>query len=185
MRRICFLFCLASALICSWASRGQDAATEERLNRLAGDIEGLIVAHKGLQKQIQELSAQVESLREQMQRPNTSYLTSEDIKPIVESIREVDRKRLADAEKIQEQLKAIQRIAASAPPPPRTTKPPVADKPEKGFEYEIQPGDTLSTIAAAYRQQNVKVTTDQILKANPGLKPERLQVGQIIFIPKP
>jgi len=46
-------------------------------------------------------------------------------------------------------------------------------------------GDTLSTIVEAYREQNIKVTLDSILKANPGLKPERLQVGQKIIIPAP
>ena len=46
-------------------------------------------------------------------------------------------------------------------------------------------GDTLSIIAKAYRDQGIKVTTDQILKANPGLDPKSLKVGQKILIPAP
>jgi len=34
----------------------------------------------------------------------------------------------------------------------------------------VQKGDTLSTIVQAYRDKNIKVSKDQILKANPDLK---------------
>jgi hypothetical protein len=43
----------------------------------------------------------------------------------------------------------------------------------------------LSAIAKAYRAQNIKVTADQILKANPGLDPKSLVVGKKIFSPAP
>lgn len=56
---------------------------------------------------------------------------------------------------------------------------------EKGYEYVIQSGDTLSSVAQAYREKNIKVTVDQILKANPGLNANKLKVGQKIFIPTP
>ena len=49
----------------------------------------------------------------------------------------------------------------------------------------IQSGDTLDAIVQAYKEKNIKVTVAQILKANPGLKAERLRVGQKIFIPAP
>ena len=52
-------------------------------------------------------------------------------------------------------------------------------------EYVVQSGDTLDAIAQAYREKNIKVTVAQILNANPGLKPERMKVGQTIFIPAP
>ena len=57
--------------------------------------------------------------------------------------------------------------------------------PEKGFEHAVASGDTLSTIAQAYKEKGIKVTVDQILKANPGLVPEKMKVGQKIFIPAP
>ena len=43
----------------------------------------------------------------------------------------------------------------------------------------------LLAIAKAYRAQGIKVTTDQILKANPGLDAKNMKVGQKIFIPAP
>jgi LysM repeat protein len=54
---------------------------------------------------------------------------------------------------------------------------------EKGYEYTVQSGDTLSAIVQAYRDQGVKVTVDDVLKANPSLKPSSMRVGQKIFIP--
>jgi len=57
--------------------------------------------------------------------------------------------------------------------------------PEKGFEHTVASGDTLSTIVQAYKKKGIKVTVDQILKVNPGLVPEKMKVGQKIFIPAP
>jgi LysM repeat protein len=56
---------------------------------------------------------------------------------------------------------------------------------EKGFKYTIKNGDTISAIIQAYKDQNIKVTEKDILKANPGLVPEKMKVGQEIFIPAP
>ncbi len=179
---------LGLSLLCSWSARAQDAATDERINKLSGQIEDLIAAHKTLQKQLTEISQRVDDLREQVGKPNASYITHDDLKPLADSIREVDRKRIQDAENIQKQLVNIQKLAAQTPPPRRTEKaPPEKEKerPQKGFEYQVQTGDTLSSIIQAYRDQNVKVTLDQVKKANPGLKPEKMHVGQVIFIPAP
>jgi LysM repeat protein len=49
----------------------------------------------------------------------------------------------------------------------------------------IQKGDTLSIIAQAYKEKNIRASIDDILKANPALKAEKLKVGQKIFIPAP
>jgi phage tail protein X len=71
-------------------------------------------------------------------------------------------------------------------PPASTDNPaPASTGPQKGYDYAIAPGDTISAIAKAYRAQGVKVTSDQILKANPGLNANGLIVGKKIFIPDP
>lgn len=48
-----------------------------------------------------------------------------------------------------------------------------------GIFWEIVPGDTLFKIA----RQN-KITVRQIIKANPGINPFNLRVGQFICLPK-
>jgi LysM repeat protein len=99
-----------------------------------------------------------------------------------------------DAEKIHAELVKLRRLLEAPPPTPKSkpTSTPkekvTADKPagdDKVFQYTIQSGDTLSAIVQAYKEKNVKVTAAQILKANPGLKAERLIVGTKIFIPVP
>jgi phage tail protein X len=54
---------------------------------------------------------------------------------------------------------------------------------QNGYYYPIASGDTIAAIAKAYRAKGVKVTTSQILAANPGLDPKNLTVGKKIFIP--
>ena len=79
-------------------------------------------------------------------------------------------------------------IAPSLAPPPdagAADTPPPAPKKQHGFYYTVVKGDTVSNIAAAYRDAGVKVTSTQIRKAN-GLTPDSvLTPGQKIFIPKP
>jgi LysM repeat protein len=57
------------------------------------------------------------------------------------------------------------------------------EKKETGYEFVVQKGDTLYTIAKAYREKGVKVSVDDIREAN-HLKPHtNLKVGQKLFIP--
>jgi Tfp pilus assembly protein FimV len=55
--------------------------------------------------------------------------------------------------------------------------------PQKGYDYTIEPGDTISAIVKAYRARGVQVTTTQIIAANPKINPNALIVGKKIFIP--
>ena len=78
MKRISFLL-VTLALCAAPAARAQDAATQERLDKLAGRIEDLTAAQEALKKQMGELSRELESLREQSAKPNASYARQEDL----------------------------------------------------------------------------------------------------------
>ena len=191
MKRISLLL-VSLALFAPSMLRAEDAATEERLNKLAGRIEDLIAGQDALRKKVDGLERELANLREQMGKPTGNYAGEEDLKRVAKAVEEVDRKRLEDAEKVKSELLKLQKAVTSAPAVrPRasgTTEEPARSKPEvseKGYEYIIKKGDTLSTIVQAYREKNIKVTTDQILKANPSLKPEKMYIGQKIFIPAP
>ena len=186
------LFTLASGSVL----QAQDAATEERLNKLSGQIEDLIAGQKAQQKHLADLAKELESVREQASKPTGNYASQDDLKHLAEALKEVDRKRMNDYDKIQTAMdklgKTLQTPApvkksSSATPPEGSGGDKQADKTappvEKGIEYIIQPGDTLSAVVQACKEKKVKVTVDQILKANPGLKPEKLRAGQKIFIP--
>lgn len=193
MKRI-FCLLITLSLCATPAARSQDAATEERLNKLSGQIEDLIAAQKELKQRITSLTRELESVREQAAKPSANYAAADDLRHLAEAVKEVDRKRLDDYDKIHaELLKLGKSLSAPAAPSKRATPTnsvdvPPADKggsPQKGFEYTIEPNDTLSVIVKAYREKNIKVTVEQIQKANPDLNPNRLKVGQKIFIPAP
>jgi LysM repeat protein len=187
-------FLLCFALSAAPAAFSQDAATEERLNKLTGQIEDLIAVQKTLNDRISALSKEIINLHEQASKPAGNYAAQEDLKRLADSVREVDRKRTEDYEKISAQILKLGKVVAtpsqnskrsstsSSADVPRTEK---SEPAQKGFDYTIEKNDTLSVIVQAYREKNIKVTTEQILKANPGLNPNRLRPGQKIFIPAP
>jgi LysM repeat protein len=192
--KISFLL-ITCALCASPALHAQDPATEERLNKLSGLIEDLIAGQKSQQKQLAELAKEIGNVRDQAAaRPMTTYASQEELRHLGEAVKEIDRKRLDDYSKIRVQLEKLGTTLAAPLPPPKkgpvaaapdapTDKPDKPVNPEKGIEYTIQQGDTLSAIAQACKDKKIKVTVDQIVKANPGLKPEKMRPGQKLFIP--
>lgn len=166
---------------------------QERLQRLEGLVEDLLASQAALQKNLAVLRDEVQAVREESRRAGDRlgerFVAHEDLRKLAEALREVDRKREEDKRLILEEIKKL--AQTPVPPAPReTTRPAPREKPaasvaQKGYTYKIKPGDTLSAIAQAYAQSGVKVTVDDILQANPGLKPNRLPVGREIFIPDP
>jgi septal ring factor EnvC (AmiA/AmiB activator) len=186
MKRI--FACLCVCCLAVVTSPAQDAATEEKLNKILGQFEDIITMQKAQQKQLAELSAEISAVRERASRPNEAYATQDDLRKLAESVREIDRKRIDDSEKIERQLLDLGKtLSAAARKPARDPEPETSrtNLPDKGYEYIVQSGDTISVIVQAYRDKNIKITVDQVLKANPGLNPSRLKVGQKIFIPAP
>lgn len=194
MKQISLL--LVALFLCGFSKvRADDAATEERLNQLSGKIEDLIASQESQRKQMAELRKEIESLREQASKPAGNFAAQEDLKRLADVVKEVDRKRLDDYDKIRTTIKDLGKTLAEQPPQrtkktdrPETAPTEVAklEKPaknDKGFEHTVKSGDTLSGIIAAYREQNIKVSKDQILQANPGLVPEKMRLGQKIWIP--
>jgi LysM repeat protein len=192
MKRISF-FLVTLALCGAPAMRAQDAATEERLNQLGGKIEDMKASEEALKSRIAELTREVAGLREKVGQPTGNYATAEDLKRLADAVKEIDRKRIEDNDKIKIELQKLAKLL-SAPVPSSTKKgspaPTAGDTtptPDaKGYEYVVQSGDTLSAIAAEYKKKNIKIAAiPEIVKANPGLNPNNLIVGKKIFIPAP
>ncbi len=193
MKRISFW--LALALFTSpLAARAQDAATEERLNKLTAQIQDLVEAQGAQSKRIEALAREVQSMQqEQSNKPVVNYASHDDLKELAAKLREVDAKRQEDNDRVLAVLKTLGKSLGANPVRKPGLTPRAADEPapkaptspEKGFEHEVKSGQTLSAIIQAYRDQNIKVTLKQVLDANPGLKPEKMYVGQKIFIPAP
>jgi len=197
MRTISVWLCILTlAATAAPRAHAQDAATQAQLDKISGEIQDVQDALAQQDKRITTLEQKINDLQDKLNQPGgNDYASAEDLKNLAQQVQEIDKKRQEDNEKI---LTALEKLGGSgkfrkpdltpSPAPmdnnnPGTTS--TATGPQQGYYYTIAPGNTLSAIAKAYRAQGVKVTVDDILKANPGLNPNELSVGKKIFIPAP
>ena len=176
------------------AVRAQDSGTQQQIDKLFGMIQDVQAAQELQTKKISALEKDIADLRDKVNTPaaNPDNASRDDLKNLAEKVQEIDKKRAADRELILKEIEQLGKVAAGAPvkpvknkvtplPPPDDTA--AAGTPQTGHYYIVQAGNTLPAIAKAYRDQGVKVTTAQIIKANPNIDPNKILVGQKIFIP--
>jgi TolA-binding protein len=190
MKRIFVWFLILSSFVA--AARAQDDATQQQINKLNGQVQDLLDAQSVQAKRIDALEKEISELRD---KSGGSSVAQGDLEKLADQIQEIDKKRQADRELILKEIEKLGKLSGGSaashklPPTPSTTtadNPTTAGtNPQNGYDYTIQRGDTLLAIVKAYRDQGIKVTTDQILKANPGLDAKSLIVGKKIFIPAP
>jgi TolA-binding protein len=208
MKRI-LTFSLIGLLGVASISRAQNAsavadqqAAEERYKQLAGKIQDLQDTVDAQRKHITDLEAQIKEVREAQAKPDTNTATRDELRKLAEQVKDIDDKRAADKETIKKEIAALATAAPVEPTPkkPKAVKAPkvdptpdtpaatpdTGDKNYEGYEHAVKSGETLTMIVTAYNKANgSKTTVDQVLKhpLNAGLKPEKLKVGQKIFIP--
>ena len=173
---------------------GQDAATQQLIDKLTGQIQDMQDAMKLQEKRIATLDKEINELRDKVNAPKTeNYASADDVKALAEKIQEVDRKRQKDNEGISRQIENLGKVVAGAPvrnrtpatTPKNTDDTTTPDVPQKGYYHTVEAGESWGAIAKAYRDQGVKITTSQLIKANPKMNPDLLIVGKKIFIPDP
>jgi LysM repeat protein len=191
MKRISF-FLMTALLMAPVVAPAQDAAVEERLNSLSAQIDVLKEAKELQNKRIEALEKQVSDLQSKVSQPAGDYASNDDLKKVVDAIKEVDKKRQADREDVADQLEKLRKALIGPSGGGRRSSVTPTEAPKNTFdstaphmEYKVQSGDSLSAIIKAYRDKGVKITLSQVLAANPGLKPENMKVGQTIIIPAP
>ena len=176
------------------AARAQDDATQQQINKLNGQFQDLQDAQALQAKRITALEKEISELRDKSNGAGANPgANPDDLQKLADQVQELAKKQQADNDLILKEIGKLSKVGGPSPghkPTPNvTTNAPtgcssVGGK-ENGYEYKVAAGDTLSIIAKAYREQGIKVTAEQILKANPGLNPNSLRVGQKIFIPAP
>jgi LysM repeat protein len=179
-------------------ARAQEDATQQQIDKLSGQIQDLLDAQAAQGKRIDALEKEISDLSDKVNQPVANNSASaDDLKKLAGQVQELAKKQQDDNELVLKEIEKLGKISgtttshhAPAPdislattPSDNSTSNPVG--PQKGYEYPIASGDTVSAIARAYRAKGVKVTSDQILAANPGLNPKNLIVGKKIFIPDP
>jgi LysM repeat protein len=192
-------------LICALAAsppalRAQDAATQQQLDQLSGQIQSVTDALAAQNKRIDDLEQKINDLQDKLNQPGgNNFASQDDLKKLADQVQQIDQKRQADNDQTLKELERLEKAlnvpaghrsdegAGNDTTPTTTVTTPTTPggTPQKGYNYQIKAGDTIAAIAKAYREQGIKVTTSQILAANPGLNPNRLKTGQTIFIPQP
>jgi LysM repeat protein len=195
MRKISLWFFIFAFTVC--LARGQDTATQQQIDELSGRIQSILEAQEAQTKRLDALEKEISDLRDKLNQPAAASdsASADDLKKLAAQVQEIDKKRQADNEQIMKTLEKLAKgSGGSTGHKPTTTSTTTtssdtttanAGGPQKGYEYTIAAGDTVAAIAKAYRAQGVKVTSTQILAANPGLNPNSLIVGKKIFIPDP
>jgi len=194
------------------AAIADQQAAEERYQRLDSAVQGLLAAQADRDRRIEALADEVRKAaveRATIPRTDPNAVTREEFNRLLESVKEIDRKREADKHQILEEIANLQtkieksvreaiagaqRRPQPAPAPDQTERVERTDKRNGGsnadqewVEYTIEKGNTLTAIINAhnevFKKQGKKTSLKLVLEANPKLKPETMYVGQKIIIP--
>jgi nucleoid-associated protein YgaU len=128
----------------------------ERQRRIDGRIETL-------EMEIARIGRELDLLRSQLEQRCAA----------IEQKSEEDKRELVA--RLTTQLEKLIKQSAPAPAPASSGN----SYSGYGIEHSVQPGETLSTIAQAYG-----VTIKKLIEINQLKNPDRLQVGQKLFIPE-
>ena len=173
---------------------------EEQFRQLRGEIEGIKEAYDLQLRKAVTLEAEVNQLRtanETFKRELAlKFASNKDIDELAKKLTELDENRRNDLDVTNKQIDKILEIVKKltvTPVQPRNISE-ESDPPPANFKFRqhvVQAGEFLSTILEAYnkafKDEGLKgrVTQSQILKANSGLKANRLLIGQKLRIPLP
>lgn len=178
-----------------WAAESISNA-EERYQILNSKLQTLIETQETFLRRCQELEARVTALtrelakaKEEGARPNSQYVTREELKKVVDAVQELDRKREADKKLILDSLSDLKNLPVPAAP---TAPKPSAEKKEDSekWVYTVGEGDTALAIINAYNERmkaegRTLITLSQVRKANPDVNIDRIRPGEQIYIPVP
>lgn len=143
----------------------------ERVEQITERLDTIENQNDRLTKQIEILERAMRDARDvsisDARKLTTQLTTLKKEIVAVDTARREDRKIIVD--EITARVAEMMKQLAPAAPSMRS---------QSGYEHTIQPGQTLSEIAAHY-----KVTTDRIVEANKLANPNSIRVGQKLFIP--
>lgn len=184
-----------AAALCGCETLGSYRAAEEArwredLRLVQEDSRKLEGRIEGLEIEVERIGRSLETLRGEQSRLTSSQLQQiqSRLNDLEARIAKVDAAREKDKQELIDRLSAkIAEIMARSAPTSRggasgaatAQKKPSQKTAVAGYEHEVKPGETLSAIAAAYG-----VPVKVILDNNDIKDPNRLRVGQKLFIPE-
>ena len=129
---------------------------QENQRRMAGRVEIL-------EREIGRISQELDALRQTLDT----------------RCNDIERKSEADKRELIARLTAQLEKLLSQTPAAAPTRPASGGGAVQGYEHIVRQGETLSTIAKAYN-----VTAKAIIESNQIKNPDRLSIGQKLFIPE-
>lgn len=206
-RRVALVLCLlaSSSLPMRAADALSEAAVlaaqrdaEERYKRLSAEVQSiadtqevLIKRHEELRQRIDKLAEELRTARDEQRRSSGNNVSRDELRKYVDKLKEIDDKREADKKLILENIKDLRNLPVAPPPEPKPAPRRTPDPNEEPpFVYTVKKNDRLLDILTGYndhfqKEGRGKVTMAQVLKANPGLKADRLVAGTKVKIPIP
>ena len=157
--------------------REDELLREERERRLAGRIETLELEVAALRRELDQarrgadtvVQTRVRAIEEKIAALEQRWRDSE-------AAREKDRREIVEVLS-KRMAELLQTSGASSG---RMASAPRRSPNRSGWEHEVKPGESLSTIAAAYGAR-----VADIVEANQLRDADRIRVGQKLFIPEP
>lgn len=157
-------------------------ATQADINYLRGELQRLIARLDATDAEIGNLHRELAAGRAQQPAYASAaqlQAVQSQLDSLQQQIRTLDAARAQDKREIYDDIaKKVATLLKTAPTPSGPSRPAARTGSQTGYEHVVQPGETLSKIAAAY-----KVKMSVILEANNLTNPDSIRVGQKLFIP--
>ncbi|MCC5807621.1 MAG: LysM peptidoglycan-binding domain-containing protein [Opitutales bacterium] len=155
------------------------ADLRESLDRRYEELDGRLERAGTELARINQLDRQLRSLRDDSQRAFETV--TRDVRTNRNAINEMTGRLSEIVETLDEVRRAAPRTTAPAPRAANDNngEETPSDAAAEGGVHVIESGDTLSRIAGRYG-----ISLSRLMEANPGVNPNRLQIGQRIVIPE-
>jgi nucleoid-associated protein YgaU len=155
------------------AAREDEAIERQKILKAADQIELLVQQNQKLEQEVAKLQQQVSGL--QADRDST-----------LKKMEEFEKSAAKEKQALLKEVAGLMSAKSDSGQSSVKSEKPAADQssPQEGYEYEVKSGDSLWAIAKAYQDAGVKVTVDEIRKANKMSASHALKAGQKLFIPK-
>ena len=105
-----FIFVFTASL-----ARAQDAATQQQIDKLYGQMQDLIEAQAAQTKRIEALEKQVSDLGDKLNQPAAGGgADADDLKKLAAQVQEIDKKRQADNDLILKQIEKLGKVSGGS-----------------------------------------------------------------------
>ena len=172
---------------------------EENYKRLAADVQGVLETQGLIQKHQEEfrqrldkLSDEIRTLKEEQGRASGNSVNREELRKYIDKLKEqLEEQREADKKLVLSNIKELAKVPVVPPVEPKSSaRHSKEEASDEHYSYIVKKNDRLLDIVAAcndkfQKQGQSKITMEQVLEANPGLKANHLVTGKKIIIPIP